>query len=259
MTKPVILAVDDDREVLARDRARPAHAVPRATTAIVVGASGRRGARGRAAAEAPRRRHRAVPRRPAHAGDDAAPSSCARRASSIPDAMRGAAHRLRRHRRGDRRHQRGRAPSLPDEAVGSARGAALPGARRPARGVGGAGARRRSRAFASRARAGRRRATTAREFLSRNQVPYQWIDIDQDAPTRELVVVDRRRRSRGCRSCCFPTAAHLVAPTNAELAREGRAADAGDAAVLRRGDHRRRARRGWRTPSTPRRKGCTCC
>ena len=26
-----------------------------------------------------------------------------------------------------------------------------------------------------------------REFLSRNQVPYQWIDIDQDEPARELV------------------------------------------------------------------------
>src|SRR5262249_38513154 len=28
---------------------------------------------------------------------------------------------------------------------------------------------------------------TAREFLARNQVPYRWIDIDEDAPTRELV------------------------------------------------------------------------
>ncbi len=27
-----------------------------------------------------------------------------------------------------------------------------------------------------------------KEFLSRNQVPYQWIDIDQDEPTRELVL-----------------------------------------------------------------------
>ena len=28
---------------------------------------------------------------------------------------------------------------------------------------------------------------TAKEFLARNQVPYQWIDIDNDAPMRELV------------------------------------------------------------------------
>ena len=27
-----------------------------------------------------------------------------------------------------------------------------------------------------------------REFLSRNQIPYQWIDIEQDAPMRELVI-----------------------------------------------------------------------
>ena len=27
-----------------------------------------------------------------------------------------------------------------------------------------------------------------RDFLSRNQIPYQWIDIDADAPMRELVV-----------------------------------------------------------------------
>src|SRR4029079_4091613 len=26
-----------------------------------------------------------------------------------------------------------------------------------------------------------------KEFLSNNQVPYQWIDVDQDAPPRELI------------------------------------------------------------------------
>src|SRR4029450_4217988 len=26
-----------------------------------------------------------------------------------------------------------------------------------------------------------------KDFLSRNQVPYQWVDLDDDAPTRELI------------------------------------------------------------------------
>ena len=48
-----------------------------------------------------------------------------------------AAHRLRRHRGGDRRDQRGRARLLPAQAVGPARGAALPGRRGPADDLGG--------------------------------------------------------------------------------------------------------------------------
>jgi thioredoxin reductase (NADPH) len=32
-----------------------------------------------------------------------------------------------------------------------------------------------------------RQCYQVKEFLSRNRVPYQWIDIDQDAPTRKLV------------------------------------------------------------------------
>jgi thioredoxin reductase (NADPH) len=69
----------------------------------------------------------------------------------------------------------------------------------------------------------------AREFLSRNQIPYQWIDIDEDASTRELVrttvgdlsrlpvvlfrELSRRARERG-------------------TGRESRTADACQAAVL---------------------------
>jgi thioredoxin reductase (NADPH) len=57
----------------------------------------------------------------------------------------------------------------------------------------------------------------ARDFLSRNQIPYQWIDIDTDAPTRELV-----QSTAGSLACLpvvlFPDGQHLVAPSNSELA-----------------------------------------
>lgn len=55
-----------------------------------------------------------------------------------------------------------------------------------------------------------------KEFLSNNQVPYQWIDVDQDAPTRELI------RSIGDPGrlpiVFFPDGSHMVAPGNRELA-----------------------------------------
>ena len=64
----------------------------------------------------------------------------------VPRRQAGPAHRLRRHPGGHRRHQPGGARPLPDEAVGPARGAALPGDRRPALGLAGRGAPRRGRA-----------------------------------------------------------------------------------------------------------------
>jgi thioredoxin reductase (NADPH) len=57
----------------------------------------------------------------------------------------------------------------------------------------------------------------AKEFLSRNQVPYQWIDIEEDAPTRELVqslTGDLTRLPVVFRA----DGTHLVAPTARELA-----------------------------------------
>jgi thioredoxin reductase (NADPH) len=58
---------------------------------------------------------------------------------------------------------------------------------------------------------------SAREFLARNQVPYQWIDIDQDAPTRELVVSVAGDVSR-LPVVFFTDGSHLVAPSNLQLA-----------------------------------------
>jgi thioredoxin reductase (NADPH) len=55
-----------------------------------------------------------------------------------------------------------------------------------------------------------------KEFLSSNQIPYQWIDADRDPPTRELI------RSSGDSSrlpvVFFSDGSYLAAPTNSELA-----------------------------------------
>ena len=57
----------------------------------------------------------------------------------------------------------------------------------------------------------------ARDFLVRNQVPYQWVDIDEDAATRKLV------QSVAGESPRLPVVllldgSHLIAPTTTELA-----------------------------------------
>ena len=57
----------------------------------------------------------------------------------------------------------------------------------------------------------------AKEFLSRNQVPYQWIDVDQDSPTRELVQTITGDVT-SLPVVLFPDGSHLVAPTHLELA-----------------------------------------
>ena len=56
-----------------------------------------------------------------------------------------------------------------------------------------------------------------RDFLSRNQVPYQWIDIDHDPPTRELVASLAGETPR-LPVVLFPDGRHLIAPDNAALA-----------------------------------------
>jgi thioredoxin reductase (NADPH) len=57
----------------------------------------------------------------------------------------------------------------------------------------------------------------AKDFLARNRVPYQWLDIERDAPTRELV----QRLTEGVTRLpvvLFPDGTHLIEPTPLELA-----------------------------------------
>jgi thioredoxin reductase (NADPH) len=60
------------------------------------------------------------------------------------------------------------------------------------------------------------RSFAVKEFLSNNQIPYQWIDVDQDAPTRELIgsFGDANRLP----VLLFPDGSRLVAPSDRELA-----------------------------------------
>ena len=180
-TRPILLTVDDDPAV-ARRRARPPTAVTASATASCAPS------RERPALELLRElelRDDAVAlllvdqRMPRHerarlpgAGDRARPASEARPAD-----------RLCRHRGRDQGDQRGRPRPLPDEAVGPARGAALPGARRSARGLAGgvpAAVRRRAR---DRPSLVARRARD-QDFLARNHVPYRWLDVERDAARR---------------------------------------------------------------------------
>lgn len=58
-----------------------------------------------------------------------------------------------------------------------------------------------------------------KEFLSRNQVPYQWIDVEKDSPTRELVGSLAGDLTH-LPVVFFPDGSHLIAPTNHELAKK---------------------------------------
>ncbi len=57
----------------------------------------------------------------------------------------------------------------------------------------------------------------AKEFLSRNRVPYQWVDVDRDATARALVESLAGDLNR-LPVVVFPDGSHLVAPSIVELA-----------------------------------------
>jgi thioredoxin reductase (NADPH) len=57
----------------------------------------------------------------------------------------------------------------------------------------------------------------AREFLARNQVPYHWVDIEQDAPARALVA-SIAGESPQLPVVLFADGSSLIAPGNTELA-----------------------------------------
>ncbi len=58
---------------------------------------------------------------------------------------------------------------------------------------------------------------SVREFLSTNQVPYRWVDLDHDAPTRELVLAQAEGLSK-LPVVFFPDGTLLVRPDHRELA-----------------------------------------
>ena len=215
MARPVILTVDDDVSVsqaVARDlrnRYAERYRIVRATS----------GAEALATLDELGRRDQPVAlilsdhRMPEMTGIEFLERARADR----PRRQAGAAHRLRRHRRGDQGDQRDRPRPLPDEAVGTARGAAVPRARRPARCMG------------QRERAAIRRRARGRQPL----VGAQLRDADVPRPQPRAVPVARararprgrsaaravrRRRRPSSRSCCCPTATCCTGPSTLELA-----------------------------------------
>ena len=58
---------------------------------------------------------------------------------------------------------------------------------------------------------------TAKEFLSRNRVPYEWVDLDADATARALAESIAGGLSR-LPLVLFPDGTHLVAPSQVDLA-----------------------------------------
>ena len=58
---------------------------------------------------------------------------------------------------------------------------------------------------------------TAKEFLSRNRVPYEWVDIDRDATARVLAESVAGSLTR-LPVVLFPDGTHLVTPSQVELA-----------------------------------------
>jgi len=57
----------------------------------------------------------------------------------------------------------------------------------------------------------------AKQFLGEHQIPYAWIDIEQD-PEAERFVVEKNAGKRIIPTIVFGDGSHLVEPTNAELA-----------------------------------------
>ena len=98
---------------------------------------------------------------------------------------------------------------------------------------------RRSTGFAWWARSGRRASFAAKEFLSRNRVPYQWVDVDADAPVRALAesLAGELEPAAGG---ALPGRHASRRADDGRAGGEGGPADAGAAAVLRRDRHRRR-------------------
>ena len=185
--RPAIVVVDDEPAVLAAVaralRRRLRRALPDPACRI-----GARGAGAAARGAGPRRPGRAADRRPAHAGHGRhrVPG---RGPDLLPRRQAGAADRLRRHRGRDRRHQRGRARLLPPQAVGPARGGAVPRRRGPARDVAGRRGPRVRRGARHRPPLLEGVARGARDFLARNRVLARWIDVERDAEAREWLEV----------------------------------------------------------------------
>ena len=179
-----------------------------------------------------------------------------RGAQPVPGRQAAPAHRLRGHRRRDQGDQRHRPRLLPGQAVGPARGAALPGHRRPARRLEQrppAGDRRRSGWSAT---GGPSTAYEVKTFLARNHVPYRWLDVEHDDEAHRLARPGRRRRPTSLPLVAHADGRAAGAPSTLELAGALGLRTPGAAAALRPLHRRLRARRGSPRRCTRRPRAC---
>ena len=79
-----------------------------------------------------------------------------------------------------------------------------------------------------------------KDFLASNQIPYQWLDMEDETTVRDLLSGAAGGAAR-LPLVFFPDGTALVQPTTSRAGREGRVADAGTEAVLR-------SDRDWRRP-----------
>ena len=237
--KPVILAVDDEPQVLnavALDLRRRFRArLPDPDRRI-----GGRGARRDPQAPAARRPGGAVPGRSAHARDDGrrVPE---RSPQGSPRGQEGVAHGVRRHRGRHRQHQPGGPGPLPDEALASARAEALPRDRGAARRLGARGARPLGRHPC------RRHALVVGqprgEGLPRAQPDPLPLARPRPRSGGARAVGERPRRRAQAAAAVLPRRRRAVGADAPGHRREGRPAHAGRREVLRPGRDRRRAGR----------------
>ena len=94
-----------------------------------------------------------------------------------------------------------------------------------------------------------------RDFLARNRVPARWMDVERDGESRELLTVAGVDES-GLPVALLEDGTVLERPTMLELAERLGVAEHARRRALRPGHRRRRARRGWRPPSTAPRRAC---
>ena len=59
----------------------------------------------------------------------------------------------------------------------------------------------------------------SKQFLGEHQIPYNWVDIEQDAEA-EALVIDMNQGKRIIPTIVFDDGSHLVEPSNAELAKK---------------------------------------
>ena len=251
MAKPVILAVDDDPEVLGAVE-RDLKQRYRADYRVLPARSGRQAIETARGAEAPRYARCALPGRSAHAGHDRHPVP-AEDADAAPRCETRAADRVRRFGSGHCGDQRGGAGPLPDEAVGSARTAPVSGARRPAGRLVGA------RPHSLRWRPHRRLAVVAAE-LRDARLPVAQPDpvpVDRRRIGRVDAAARRRhhRRRPGAAAARPAGRRHGAGDAVARGAgRKGRPADRAHASLLRPGRRSAAAPPAWRARSTARPK-----